>query len=120
MQDRIAEQELEIADWQDSISAKLKTLQEEKYPEFSIYAFGKAFAYRQFSLQLYRDSRYFILAVILTFCFILHRVGAFWVGYHLDDGQRLGVVASCNPRFGRIRNVLDSKLNNSIKSQNGE
>jgi hypothetical protein len=52
MRDRIEQQELMVADWQIALSTKLRKLQQEKYPDFTLHTVGKAYANRQYALQL--------------------------------------------------------------------
>ena len=79
MGDRSPEQEFKIASWQVDLSEKLVELNKE-YPNFKIYTFGRAYAYRYFYKQLIKDVMWAGLSSILVHMIICYHTGSIFVG----------------------------------------
>jgi len=72
MGDRWSSQEFEIAQWQIDLNFKLMKLVEDKYPDFKVHSFGRAYAYRWFYAQLLYDLLWAGLSVFLVWLTIAY------------------------------------------------
>ena len=76
--DRWSEQDFIISDWEVHIDDLMMELQKD-YPNFKIYTFGRAYAYRYFYRQLIYDVMWSALAAFLVFLFITYQTGSMYI-----------------------------------------
>ena len=59
---------------------RLRALQEEKYPDFKVYCFGRSYVYRWFLTQLIYDVLWAVGAAFVVYVIVTHHVQSVFIG----------------------------------------